>query len=678
MSRERIRRLAARLSRRLPGALNLAPPAMAGLGGACAVAAVLLALRWSGILQPLELAGYDRFVALRGSSGGGGAATDAVQSRVVQVAVGEADIARFGWPLSDRLLADAVRRIHAAAPRAIGVDIFRPTPVPPGSDDLAAAIRDAPELIWADRFGEATWAGIEAPEAAAGRSGFTDVVPDPGEIARRGLLYLDDGRQISMALPLRLAILYLNPERIAPRADAAGNLRLGHVSLPPLDRALGGYRGIDTRGYQILREYERPPRLRSIPFGALLDGLVPPAEMSGRIVVVGVIADSVKDYVAAPISLSGPVAIPGATLHGLFAAQLLAHALDGLPATHPLSRLAEAALLLAAMLGGGIAGTFVGRIEWLVLALVGGAAALLAGSYVAFRYGLWLPIVLLPLGWVAAALVARAMASQVEHAERVFLMRLFSTHISAPIAQEMWRRRHDFVAFGRPKPVRLTATVLFSDVNDFTTATEDMEPEAIVRWLEPYMQAVTQLVDDYGGVVERFSGDGVLAMFGVPLPRETPAEIAADALAAVRCAIRMGEALAVLNAGYRAAGQPEIRVGIGIHSGELVGCSLGSLERQQYTTMGDTTNTAARLVNVAKDVMKAPGADEVVRIVVGRMTAEMVAPHFELHPLGAVELKGKARRTQCFAVGPAPTLSAAAPAPPAAPVRQTGDAAAIG
>jgi adenylate cyclase len=272
------------------------------------------------------------------------------------------------------------------------------------------------------------------------------------------------------------------------------------------------------------------------------------------------------------------------------------------------------------------------------------------------------------------------MASQVEHAERVFLMRLFSTHISAPIAEEMWRRRHDFVAFGRPKPVRLTATVLFSDVNDFTTATEDMEPEAIVRWLEPYMQAVTQLVDDFGGVVERFSGDGVLAMFGVPLPRETPEEIAADALAAVRCAMRMGEALEVLNAGYRAAGQPQIRVGIGIHSGELVGCSLGSLERQQYTTMGDTTNTAARLVNVAKDVMKAPGADETVRIVLGRMTAEMVAPHFELHPLGAVELKGKARRTQCFAVGPAPVEGAMAPPPASAamPVCQTGGAAVIG
>jgi adenylate cyclase len=267
--------------------------------------------------------------------------------------------------------------------------------------------------------------------------------------------------------------------------------------------------------------------------------------------------------------------------------------------------------------------------------------------------------VLLPLGWVVAALVAKTAAAQVEHGERVFLVRLLSTHISAPIAREMWRRRRDFVELGRPKPVRLTATVLFSDVNDFTTATEDMDPEAIVLWLEPYMQAMTQLIDDYGGVVERFSGDGILAMFGVPLPRTTAEEIAADAANAVRCAVRMGEVVERLNLDYRRAGQPEIRAGIGIQSGDLVGCSLGSRDRQQYTTMGDTTNTAARLVNVAKDVMKVPEARETVRIVIGRATAALVGDAFALHPLGAVELKGKHHRTDCLAVGP----------PPAAPFR---------
>ncbi len=631
-------------------------PAVAGLAGTLAVVLIVLPLRWLGVLEPLELGGYDRLVALRA----GALAKDDtnVQPRVVQVVIGEDEIERFGWPLPDGVLADAIRRIHADHPRAIGIDVFRPTPIPPGASALTAAITDTPELVWADRFGEANWAGLAAPEAAASRSGFADVVPDAGEVARRGLLYLDDGKHVAAALPLRLALLYLRDRGIRPKADAHHNMVLGDVVLPPLDeqhgRGLGAYRDLDTRGYQILREYNAPPRLQTLGFGSLLDGAVPRADIEGRIVVVGVIADSVKDYVAAPVTLAGPTTIGGLTLHGLFAAQLVAHGIDGLPSTHALSRWSEFFLLLATILSGGLIGTFVGRLAWLIAALVGGAAVLLVACYVAFVHGLWLPVTLMPMGWVMAGLVAKTAAAQVEHSERVVLMRLFSTHISAPIAQEMWRRRRDFVELGRPKPVRLTATVLFSDINDFTTATEDMDPETIVRWLEPYMQAMTQLIDEHGGVVERFSGDGILAMFGVPLPRETNEEIAADACSAVRCAMRMGEVLDRLNVDYRASGQPEIRVGIGIQSGVLVGCSLGSLERQQYTTMGDTTNTAARLVNVAKDVMKVPGATECVRVVVGRATFALVMDSFEMHPLGAVELKGKHRRTECFAVGSPP------------------------
>lgn len=268
----------------------------------------------------------------------------------------------------------------------------------------------------------------------------------------------------------------------------------------------------------------------------------------------------------------------------------------------------------------------------------------------AFLHALWLPAVLMPAAWMLAIVVGKTAMTQVEHTQRVFLMRLFSTHISAPIAEEMWRRRNDFLRLGRPVPVRLTATVLFSDVNDFTTATEDMEPEEIVRWLEPYMNTMTELIDEFGGVVERFSGDGVLAMFGVPVPRLTDDEIAADAASAVTCACRMAEEILRLNEAYRAANQPEIRFAVGIQSGVLVGCSLGSAARLQYTTMGDTTNTAARLVNVAKDEMKQSGVSDTCCVVVGGATRTLLGERFPLRPLGLVELKGKHRRTDCFAV----------------------------
>lgn len=339
-------------------------PAASGLLGTLALILVLFPLRWSGALQPLELAAYDRLVGLRGDGPG-------EQPRVVQITVTEADIERSGWPLSDGSLADAITRIHAAKPRAIGIDIFRPIPIGPGSDRLVTAINDASELVWADRFSEGTWAGISAPQAAAARAGFSDVLLDPGGIARRALLYLDDGKRIEPAISLRLALAYLRAEGVRPRPDAQGFLRLGNVSLKPLDADLGGYRGIDTRGYQVLREFRAPQRLKSFSFGDLMDGKVPAEAMAGRIVVMGIVADSVKDYVVAPISVAGPRTIPGVTLHGLFAAELVSHGLDGLPATHALSRTGEFALLLLIIVAGGVAGTFIPRLAWIVVLLFG-------------------------------------------------------------------------------------------------------------------------------------------------------------------------------------------------------------------------------------------------------------------------------------------------------------------
>jgi adenylate cyclase len=164
------------------------------------------------------------------------------------------------------------------------------------------------------------------------------------------------------------------------------------------------------------------------------------------------------------------------------------------------------------------------------------------------------------------------------------------------------------------------------------------------------MITMVNLIDAHGGCVERFSGDGILAMFGVPIRRETDDEIRADAVAAVRCARAMAEAIGKLNADYRAGGQTEIKFAVGIQSGELVSCSLGSNDRQQYTTMGDTTNTAARLVGVAKDEMKLPGFAGSCCIVIGGATRLLVGDAFGLRPLGPVDLKGKARRTTCFAL----------------------------
>jgi adenylate cyclase len=269
-------------------------------------------------------------------------------------------------------------------------------------------------------------------------------------------------------------------------------------------------------------------------------------------------------------------------------------------------------------------------------------------------HSLWLPIAPLLMGWIFAATLTASAIAHAESAQRSHLMRLFSAYLSAPIAREIWAKRGAITARGRPIPQRLNATVMFSDINDFTTVSEALDINRMLHWLETYMDAMTRVVDGHGGIVEHFAGDGLLAIWGVPIARRTQREITADAAAAVHCALRMSEEIERLNGYYRQEDLPEMRVGLGIYSGELIGCALGTAERQQYAAIGDTTNTAARLVTVAKDIMKAPGADMICEVVIGNTTQALVGEMFASRALGSFALKGKNQLVECFEIGGVP------------------------
>jgi adenylate cyclase len=619
--------------------------AVKGLLVTAAVLSILLVLRARGALESMELATYDRLVMLR-------AAQPGTERRVTQIGITEDDLNRFGWPLSDGALADIIDRLEASQPRAIGIDVFRPAPFGSGTPALERALAGSSNVIWADRFSQGGWDGIAAPAVvrASGRNGFVDFVLDHGGEARRGLLYLHDSRHWEEAFSLKLALLFLSHEGVRPAADSRRFLRLGTVSLPPLDTAVGGYATLDTHGYQILYEFRAPARIKSFSLGDLYDGRVPANALKDRIVVVGVTADSVKDYVATPLSALSEYALYGVTVQGLFAAQLVAHGLDGLLPTRALPRVEETILTALAVLAGGCAGTFLPTLRQLAATMIGGSAALLGASYVAFLHGLWLPVLLLAMGWAVAGVSTAAAFTYAERAERGLLMRLFSAHVSAPIAAELWRRRREFIAQGRPIPMRLPATVLFSDINGFTAISETLDPEAIVRWLNPYMEAMSRLIEKNGGIVERFAGDCIMAMFGPPIPRRCRDEIAADAAAAVRYACQMRDEMRRLNELYRAEHLPAMRVGVGIHSGELVSCSLGSAVRQQYATIGDTTNTAARLMTVAKQMMEQRAPGELCGIVISEATRTLLRGEFDLRPLGKVACKGKSQPVECYSI----------------------------
>ena len=143
------------------------------------------------------------------------------------------------------------------------------------------------------------------------------------------------------------------------------------------------------------------------------------------------------------------------------------------------------------------------------------------------------------------------------HLKEEQLMRIFARHVSSDVAEEIWQKRDEFLAEGRPRPQRLMATILFVDLRGYTARAETMDPAALMDWVGEFMERMAHEISLHGGVVDDYFGDGIKADFGIPVPRREEKEVDQDARSAVEAALAMASALGELNAGYRRRGLPE-------------------------------------------------------------------------------------------------------------------------
>ena len=176
-------------------------------------------------------------------------------------------------------------------------------------------------------------------------------------------------------------------------------------------------------------------------------------------------------------------------------------------------------------------------------------------------------------------------------------------------------------------------SVLFADIVGFTTMSEKMSPAAVALLLNDYLSRMTDIIFKYEGTLDKYIGDAIMAVFGAPLDMED------HALRAVKTGLEMQERLAEFNAERKEG--PHLKIRIGINSGKAVAGEIGSINKKEYTVLGDIVNTASRLESsVAK-----PGM-----VVIGENTQIMVTDQFEFKSLGSLTLKGKEREVCAFEV----------------------------
>jgi len=614
---------------------------MAGLVGGLAALGVLAA-RELGLLEPLELASYDRLLRARPTAGN-------ADERLVVVAYTESDIQTWRrFPLDDGTLSRVLERVLAGGPRAVGVDFYRDVPVPPGSQELDALLLRDPRVVMIHQLGGEGAFAVAGPPALAGtdRVAFNDLPLDRDDTLRRALLYTDaEDSGAALSLALRVGLGWLAAEGVGLGFDPADPelLRLGETPLPRLGPDDGGYVRADTGGYQLLVDFDGGRALRVVSMDEVLRGAFGPGLFRDKMVFLGVTAQTHSDLLRVPFDLW-----PGVFVHAHVAGQLVRY---GLGEGRPLAPAREAAelglVLVAAVLGAGLGLAHAAAWLFAPLALAGGA--LIAGAgYAALLAGVWIPVVAPGLAWLGAAGGASAWLARRERRERTALMGIFSRHTSAEVARDLWQRREEFLEGGRPRPRRQVVTVLFVDVKGFTTVAESADPLGVTHWLNELMGALADEAMRHGGFVDDYFGDGMKADFGVPLARESEGEQDADAAAAVRCAMAFEARLAKLNASWRERGLPTGALRVGIDTGPVVAGSIGSSDRLKYTVVGDTVNTAARIEGV--DDSRHDFARRPCRILVSERTHARLRGAFLTRELGEFSLKGKANRVRIHEV----------------------------
>ncbi|MEM6717497.1 MAG: adenylate/guanylate cyclase domain-containing protein, partial [Cyanobacteria bacterium P01_C01_bin.147] len=255
------------------------------------------------------------------------------------------------------------------------------------------------------------------------------------------------------------------------------------------------------------------------------------------------------------------------------------------------------------------------------------------------------PVVAPGLTVLGTSGVVLAYQAQQSQRQRQMMQVLLGQTASPEVAKALWENRDRLLKSGKLPGQSMIATMMFTDLRGFSTLAETTPPEQLLEWLNHYLEAMAEEIQAHHGIINKFTGDGLLGAFGVPIASRTPEAIASDAQAAVACALSMATRLATINQERQQLNLPRLEMRVGIFTGPVVVGSLGGHHRMEYGIIGDSVNIASRLESFDKS--RQP---DHCRILIGQDTLNYLADVFVVDAWGDLLLKGRQTPVRVYRV----------------------------
>ncbi|MDI6777474.1 MAG: CHASE2 domain-containing protein [Syntrophales bacterium] len=418
-------------------------------------------------------------------------------------------------------------------------------------------------------------ANLKPLSEVAENSGYFNAFPDSDGVIRWSPLVIKFQDNYYSPLALSLLLQYLDWPMLTLNLTEYGveGVKIDRLEIPT-----------DETGRMLINYLGPAKTFPHYSVSDIIGGRLSPDHFRGKIVIVGATAIGIYDLRVTPFS----TVYPGVEIH--------ATVIDNILRQNFLHQSFWTKFLdfCAIIFFGLITGIVIPRakaVSGMILSFLIISAFIITNTYVFSHYNIWLNLIYPVLTMLAVYLGITVYRYITEEREKKKIRGTFQYYLTPSVITEMLKDPSKLKLGGDKKNL----TVLFSDIRGFTTVSERLAPEELVHLLNEYLTAMTDVVFKYDGLLDKYMGDAIMAVFGAPLEQpDHPRR-------ACRTALDMMEELKNLQKKWVDEGRPVLDIGIGINSGDMVVGNMGSKMRFDYTVMGDSVNLGSRLEGINKE-----------------------------------------------------------------------------